>query len=124
MTGWPRPFSRSALRACRRQPIRPHTYAGLETNVLEKHVQHAWCAAGCSDGARDKETGKEDATQKCYLPVIRNQFRFHCPKHCRDRPDVSREQELPGHTWAPVLLAQAGNCPQTATVSPRIRWTP
>lgn len=41
----------------------PHIYAGLETNVLEKHVQHVWCAAGCSTGVMrygTRKHGKEE----------------------------------------------------------------
>lgn len=46
----------SVLRVCWRQPIRPHIYASLESNVLEKHVQPPWCAAGCNAGVMGHRT--------------------------------------------------------------------
>lgn len=58
-----------------------------------KHAGEAYpvCTVCCrlqqwNDGAWDKETMvmKTDPLQKTCLPIMRNQLRFHCPKHWRD----------------------------------------
>lgn len=125
LTGRPRPFLHSVYTASWRPPMRLHIYPGLETNMLEKHTQYAQQAAALEwwdvgQGNNGKEEG-QTPSKKAIFPSWRINF-ISIVQSTGETERVEKE-ELPGHTWPPLLLAWGRKCPQTATVSLRMRWT-